>query len=1151
MNDSEVRGGFDYGDRNKPELATNRPGERTADALERFLSFAASLPGNPRADIATGYFNLGGYTLLADTLDKFENVRLLLGAEPEPSRGERRIREIGKEPADSSRSEELLLERALEGLDRSLAGGRNLLGYSREIDGHSKRLIKWLSSGRVMVRRYEHGFLHGKAFIAADNSHGLVAGSSNFTRAGLTTNLELNLGNYQPHVVGRVQAWFDQLWAESRDYDLAKLFEERFEPHPPNLIFLRMLWELYGSELGADARPEAGGLHLTQFQNDGLARAGSILARRGGVLIADEVGLGKTFLAGKLIEAAALDRRQRVLVVAPAALRDGTWDAFRNEFKLPFQIVSFEELTRDRRLNPSAPPGSDPLAGADPDEFALVVVDEAHRLRNPSTQRAQAVRRLLAGKSPKKLVLLTATPVNNSLWDLFHILGFFLQHDASLADAGILSLKERFATAMRLGPEDLTPELLFDVLDAVAVRRTRKFIKRYYANATIRLGRAGTGGEVRVVFPTPRVRRLDYELDAALRPGFFECFEEALSPDSDLDRQPRFALGDETRRRSLTFARYLSSRYLRPEHVDPDDREGQYQILNAGILKSGLLKRFESSPAAFVKTCRRMVRGFDAFLDLLARGQVASAAALAEWSATDFDEEGFEEFLSEFGSDMAPAAHYHAARLSNDIESDRNLLNSLADEIAQIGPDQDPNLAVLIDQLAAIAAAAAREGIGGQDRRDRRKVIVFSYFADTVAWIADHLRAAVRTDPRLADYRGRIVEVTGGSGNSAAAMRGFAPRTSARSEREDDDLYDLLISTDVLAEGVNLQQARHIINYDLPWNPMRLVQRHGRIDRLGSSHSEVFIHCVFPDKRLDELLGLEERIRAKLHQAANSLGAPAVLPDQAGGRGFVSDTRGEIERLRRADPALFERGGTGRSALSGEEFRRDLWEAMRDQSLADQIRELPWGSGSGMIAGTGGAVADSTAFVFCARIGDLDRPEFRLVELPTSASVGEPDAASTSSDLLVCLDRAQPPAGSLQPRTLPAHVYDRAFDAWQIARDDIIRSRRAAADPATYQQPLAKALRESARLIRDHPPPDLAREEVERLVDSIEAPHPHRTVTEFRTALRGSEVPAEQAAAAVAVVRDLGLQPYEPPEPLPPIEESDINLICWLAILPE
>ena len=148
------------------------------------------------------------------------------------------------------------------------------------------------------------------------------------------------------------------------------------------------------------------------------------------------------------------------------------------------ELVSFEELMADERLNPEHATGFK-LDQRDINDYAMVVIDEAHNLRNPATQRAQALRRLLAGSPPKQLVMLTATPVNNSLWDLYHLLGYFLRNDAEFADSGIASLRDHFANAVRLNPDDLTPEHLFDVLDAVAVRRTRSFVKRFYPNDTV------------------------------------------------------------------------------------------------------------------------------------------------------------------------------------------------------------------------------------------------------------------------------------------------------------------------------------------------------------------------------------------------------------------------------------------------------------------------------------------------------------------------------------------------------------------------------------------------------------------------------------------------------------------------------------------
>ena len=599
----------------KPELATNRAGRTVAEALNGYITHAATgFLGGTRLDIATAYFNAGGYSLLADSLDQLNGARLLLGAEPTPP--ESRPRALGDESARPERAALARLQRALEGHERDLAADRDLLGFSVEADATMRRLVGWLHSGNVQVRRLEGRFLHGKAFLVSDRSHGVVAGSSNFTRAGLSTNLELNLGNYSPHVVRQVEEWFEELWAEAVDYDLAALFEARFEPHPPQLIYLRMLWQLYGDDLAAEAAAEgAPQIHLTSFQTDGLWRARRILEERNGVLIADEVGLGKTFLAGELIREAALDRRQRVLVITPATLRDGPWRAFRSEFNLPMELISYEDLAADRRLNPDHAQGTK-LEATSVNDYAMVVIDEAQNLRNPSTQRADALRRLLAGTPPKKLVLISATPVNNSLWDLYYLLSYFLRNDATFADVGIRSLRDHFAEAMAQNPGDLTPEHLFDVLDAVAVRRTRSFVKRFYPNDTVRID----GRPQPITFPTPRVRRVVYDLDAVL-PGFFDRIARALDPDA--------APGDPE---ALKLARYVPSQYRLDRALDT------YEVQLAGLLRSGLLKRFESSPYAFGRTCERMAASHDAFLSLLEVGRVATGDALADWIATDSDD---------------------------------------------------------------------------------------------------------------------------------------------------------------------------------------------------------------------------------------------------------------------------------------------------------------------------------------------------------------------------------------------------------------------------------------------------------------------------------------------------------------------------------
>lgn len=1102
----------------KPEFATNRPGERVADAVCAYLAHLKDVWAHPpEMAIASAYFNTGGYSLLADELDNVAAVRLLLGAEPStPERPLRRLAD-STSPARASRAQ---LRRALEGHARTLEEDRDLLGFTSEADEGARRLVQWLQSGKVQVRRLEDGFLHGKAFIVTSHDDGVIAGSSNFTYAGLASNIELNLGQYQPHVVQQVAEWFDSLWERAQPYDLAGLYEARFEEHSPQLIYLRMLWERYGSEIVAEAAAEgAPRIHLTSFQRDGLWRARRLLAERHGVLIADEVGLGKTFLAGELIRQAVEERRQRVLVVAPATLRDGPWRALFATYQLGVESCSFEELAGDRRLNPD---GKGQAFQFNPREYAMVVIDEAHNLRNPATQRAFALRKLLAGSPPKDLVLITATPVNNSLWDLYYLLGYFLKNDAAFADVGIRSLRDHFANAMAMNPDDLSPEYLFDVLDAVAVRRTRPFVKHYYPNDTVTI----EGRQVLISFPTPRVIKVTYNLDDVF-PGFFGRFAYAL--DGPI-------LGGSTVEPDvLTLARYAPSRYRLDGAADA------YEVQLAGLLRSGMLKRFESSSCAFARTCRYMASSHEAFLSLLEHGKVATGAALADWIATDSDDlDEYDKYLEGHLDELDDASYYDVETLAVDVRNDRELLLAFAEQAEQVRQEDDPKLAVLLEQLTVIAEQARLQGIGPGDIRDKRKVLVFSYFADTVEWITEYLAQAVKDDERLSDYAGRLVAISGTQGDKDQVLWGFAPRTTDAPDGRDDDLYDIVVTTDVLAEGVNLQQARHIINYDLPWNPMRLVQRHGRIDRIGSPHPEVYLRCIFPDQQLDELLGLEERLRRKIKQAAASVGVGAeVLPGSRTEDVVFTETRDEIERLREEDATIFERGGIGRKALSGEEYRQELRRALENADLETRIKALPWGSGSGMVV-----EGATTGYVFCARVADYERPLFRFVNPEDGGAPGIVD------DTLRCLDAARPSGGFDTPRDLPEDIYQGAFSAWAHARDSIVETWNKAADPANLVPPVPATMQRAAELVRDHRPGSMTVEEADRLIEALEAPYPERVLKLVRAAMVMSDEPDEQVRAISQLAMELGLEPSPPPELLPEIDHEDVHLVCWVAIVP-
>ncbi|GIH73029.1 SNF2-related protein [Sphaerimonospora thailandensis] len=1111
----------------RPTFATNHPerGLSVADEINMLLEgMRTKLAEPPSVAIASAYFNPGGFVLLADELEQTGPVRLLLGADPDQDRP--RIR-----PLDTGlgrRGEREQVKRALEGHLRHLEQDRDLLGFTFEADTAARRLVTWLRSGHVEVRRYEAGFLHGKAFIVDGGIPGVIAGSSNFTYAGLARNKELNLGQYQPETVRAVRDWFEEMWQTAKPFDLAALYESRWQPHLPWEVFLRMLYELYGAEIEQEqAARGRSRLNLTAFQSDGVWRAQRIIDRLNGVIVADEVGLGKTFIAGEILHEAVITNRQKALIIAPATLRDSTWDPFLREKNLRADVVSYEELITGL---PNA--GQSHSALQDPDEYALVVVDEAHALRNASTKRADALRTLLTGSTPKRLVLLTATPVNNSLYDLYNLISYFVTNDAAFASSGVASLKKYFDRAMAVNPDDLSPEHLFDVLDKVAVRRTRRFVRNHYVGDRVTIN----GVEREITFPTPRVRRVDYNLDEAL-PGMFDRLATALGAHVDHLDDSADAVILDAPGEVLTLARYVPSRFRR------SGREEQYEQQNAGLLRSALLKRFESSAYAFQRTLEKMITGHQAFLSALDQGVVLTGDALREWSSSDSDD--IDDFLAsldlEDSDSVKNAADFNVPALRGAVEADLTLLESFHKEVQDHQAGPDPKVDALVEELAQIAAEATAEGITEQQARDKRKVLVFSYYSDTVDHVHGRLLTAIESDPRLASYRGRVVTAAGPdrSGRSQV-IAGFAPRTAGGGTEA--DLYDLIIATDVLAEGVNLQQARHIVNYDLPWNPMRLVQRHGRIDRIGSDHREVFLRCFFPDQQLERFLGLEERLQRKLKQASAATGVGEVLPGFSGRDVNLTEAREEIERLRREEATLFETGGA--SALSGEEYRRRLQkEFSNNPQLRDAVLRLPWGSGTGFTR----AGRAQPGLVFCARIGDHPRPWFRYVPLTEELAVthDEEGRAVVIDDTLACLAAADP-GDPATPAELSDVMYKAAFAAWAHAKQHIYETWTYNTDPAHLQPSIPKVMRDAAELVRQHGAH--LGERQDELVDRLQAPYSPRILRAVRQGLTESGTPRQRVDHVADLADRLGLVRQPAPVPLPPITEDDVRLVCWIAV---
>jgi hypothetical protein len=993
----------------------------------------------------------------------------------------------------------MLLVTALNEQMAGLVRARDRLPFDACTDRAIGQLLGMLAARRLEVRRVEHQFLPARALLVRSGRGGALVGGVNVSRAGLRGEPAVTLGHHGTPAEDRLGKWFDELWAVAAPFDLAGLYQRLTANFPPYLIYLRVLLALYGAEL----EEEAGGLGeipITGFQQHGVWRAMGIMRRYGGVLIADGVGLGKTFTAGEIVRQYR-ERRQRVLLVCPATLRDSTWAQFLNKYQLFVECVSYEQLAADAQLGGDRENLKSPV-----EEYALVVIDEAQNYRNPSTPaRAKVLRRLLAGPR-RDLVLLSATPVNNSLWDLYHLLWYFLKRDAALADRGVLSIREQFLEAMQQDPFDLNPDLLYPILDATTVKRTRHFVKKHYADNQIKL----PDGTITVIqFPKPIPSTINYSLDQTL-PGFLNRLEAALMP---VHGRPQ-----------LTMARYQVENYI------GGVRNAQDHAV-VGLLRSALFKRFESSVRAFAKTTEKMVREHELFLAGLDRGVVLRKEVMRELSAADQDEDSLDDLLDD-GEVGDRADQYDLRRLRRDVESDLDLLREFHRATAAVQPDHDPKLEALSLELSAIVAQADKDGIDEQERRRDRKVLVFSYYSDTIDWIEGYLQDRLAGHPRLRVYQGRLASVAGtesrGGVSREHAVIGFAPETSGRVQQP-EDRFDILLSTDVLAEGLNLQQCRNIINYDLPWNPMRLVQRHGRVDRIGSKHPRVFLRTFFPDTELNRLLDLEQRVRRKLAQAAASVGVEAAPIENAAETDVsFAETRGEIERLREADATIYEAGGTPGAAQTGEEYRQELRKALR--RLGDRIRTMPWRAGSGLRKG------EHPGYVFCAAVGDRIFVRF-------APAADEP----VVRELGMCLRLVE--CQETTERVVTDAMLAGVYGAWQRARQDIYNDWTTQTDPANLQPRVGPFSRQLAEFLRANPPSGVTQDRLTRCLEAIEAPIPRREESELRRVF-DQEYPGNRAKAE-AVVRTaeaLGLEPFQPPDPLPPISPDEIHLICWMGI---
>lgn len=1112
---------------------------RLADVLNEVLAEHAGRS----LDVATAYFTVGGYWLVRERLSDVGSFRLLLGAEP--TQGE----QVGLRPGAARVRG--LMKRDLDELPFDEATLRLV-----------EDLIAYLRREAVEVRLHAEGFLHAKCWLFYGDRPGqlslfdrfrpvaAVVGSSNFTGPGLTSNRELNLshkvlldaedaedrdaalavkylaeqaGNERITAKNRqllksevgaraiieLEQWYLRQWEASRDFKdelIALLDASKFgrAEYSPWQVYLKALYEYFRDDLGDEA-PAAtrSAVELSEFQEDAVKRARKILSRYDGVMVADSVGLGKTWIGKKLLEDYAYHLRQKALVVCPASLRE-MWERELGEATISGTVLSQEELGRDT---------FEPQPYADCD---VVLIDEAHNFRNPNANRYGNIERVLGANGGrgregvrKKIILLTATPINNDLLDLHNQIALITRGDRSyFAAAGIGDLYRYFLHARRQARRQEQGLALYNLLEEIVIRRTRPFVRRAYPEATIR-GKA-------IRFPERKLRTVNYDLEAT----YGGIYEEVVA-------------GIE----SLELAPYKLESFKKKGVERDEFEEGREQAL-VGIFKSRYLKRFESSIEALRISVRRALAFLNTFESYLLDGKILKSTdfhrAIGYLAREDEEDDATPSSLADEldanedakrlleGMATVDTSEYDLRGIDRAVKHDVKVLTRIWERVKDIKPEKDAKLKCLKDLL--------RGELRG------RKVLVFTYYKDTARYLYRHLGhpenpKAQKFCQELGGLKVRRMDSGADAKERVRIVEAFAPKSNGKpelagSERE----IDLLISTDVLSEGQNLQDCGLLLNYDLHWNPTRMVQRAGRIDRIGSDFDELWLYNMFPDAGLERLLRLVESLSAKI-SAIDQAGFhdASVLGELVHPQNFNT-----LRRIREEDGTVIREEELATELVSNETLAHQLKQLL-DAGAREMLESLPDGIHSGLVKPN----AKGVFFYFRAERNGEELHFWRYVDLKDRSVL---DNRYLIANLIQC----EPTT----PRLVEPGALSGVFALQEEAIADILKSvaeKQALEFAPRTIDPVQQTVATAIQGYLNHP--DVDRKEAIELIRLLNQPMLSVQIRELRVALRSFKA-AGQVKVLIEAVRRLRHIVSEPAPaggeaPRAGLRREDLRLICF------
>lgn len=871
--------------------------------------FAKLLVGVRKFDALVGYFFASGFHELSEALSDVEKVRILVGLRAGSRiantlsvlREERRhgfgpgngFGSVGAQGRLDLVPDSDVRLAVKERIEEEAAASED----TREVEQGMRRFAQMIRSGQMEVRAHREQNLHAKVYImrypVEDRDYGrIITGSSNFSKSGLVAQNEFNVELKQPVDVRFAEEKFESLWANSVEVSeaYAQALEERTwikKGISPYHLYLRFLWEHFKDDIAAEeelAPPEEDdsrghlpeGFMDLKYQRQAVAQALRILEEHNGVFISDVVGLGKTYVTARL---AGQIENGYFLVLAPPSLTE-YWKQTFNDFGISrFRVESAGKLHH--------------VQARGHERYTHVIVDEAHGFRNETTQSYEQLHDICFGK---KVVLVSATPINNDVSDIASLLKLFQipRRSTIPGHRDLTKLFRRIAARKRKEEpgtksyekvvREESARVREEVLAHVMVRRTRSEIVKYYSDDMERQG---------LSFPTvEKPRQILYEIEG--KAG--EALEETVRTLQD-----------------FAYSRYTPLNYLKDPSDAPDGFES-WQTNIQGFMRSLLVKRLESSFYAFENTVEYIRRSYEQFLQTYREGKVYIGEDLG--TVRDLIESGRSAQLEE-AAEKEEITVFEADQFTDEFE--KVLLEDLSD-LKRIEQEweriqSDPN----IEDEPKLRRFA--EALKEEDQLSD-KLLIFTEAEDTAELLYDTLSELYPDEVYF--YSG-----AGGIGPSGRASPAYARRTIKGSFEPGSPHRDtglrILITTDALSQGINLHRAAVVVNYDLPWNPTKVMQRVGRVNRVGTEHKNVWVYNIFPAEKPEKHLGYKDKIAGKIEMFRSIIGA---------------DTRYLTEGDEEAAHELFEREGKGAAALVEKLSERPVADEDEEEQIPSEQRHL-------------------------------------------------------------------------------------------------------------------------------------------------------------------------------------------------------------------